>query len=116
MLHPSSKNSSNFSTLPQVEGGFFDVISLVDFLRSTRNDLEAPALSIAPEIASVLEEIVREPAALFARMSGSGATCFGIFADHNSAHAAAAAIRARHDDWWVAAANLASPGHAESLA
>ena len=97
----------NFSTLPQGEGG--DLALLVDFLRTTSNDLEAPARAIAPEINAVLAEIGCEPGVLLARMSGSGATCFGILADENAAQAAVNSIKSRHENWWVAAAKLASP-------
>ncbi len=111
-VSPSPKNSSlreNFSTLPQGEGGNFDVASLVRFLTSTTNDLEAPARAIAPEINEVLAEIAREPGVLLARMSGSGATSFGIFGNGQAAHAAAKSIKSKRKDWWVTAAKLASP-------
>ena len=96
-------------TLPLREGGNFDVASLVRFLTSTTNDLEAPARAIAPEINEVLAEIAREPGVLLARMSGSGATSFGIFGNGQAAHAAAKSIKSKRKDWWVTAAKLASP-------
>ena len=111
VIYPSPKNSSlreNFSTLPQGEGRIFGLSSLVNFLQSTTNDLEAPARVIAPEIGQVLEEIAREPAVLLSRMSGSGATCFGVFSDDATARAAAESLKSRHADWWAAAAKLAS--------
>jgi len=70
---------------------------------STRNDLEAPARSIAPVIGDVLADLEAQAGLRLARMSGSGATCFGLFDDRNGADAAAAAIRLRHPRWWVAA-------------
>lgn len=69
---------------------------MCDWLRLQRNDLEAPAKTIAPEIDAVLGAMED---AMLARMSGSGATCFGIYAD---ARVAAARIKAAHPDWWVA--------------
>lgn len=73
---------------------------LVAFLKDTTNDLEAPACAIAPVIGTVIEEIaVTSP--LLARMSGSGATCFGLYASADEAQKAASAIRAAHHDWWV---------------
>jgi 4-diphosphocytidyl-2-C-methyl-D-erythritol kinase len=62
-----------------------------------RNDLEAPALSIAPEIGEVLEVLADQPGARLARMSGSGATCFALF---ESGDACAAAARAIWPEWW----------------
>jgi len=108
---PSPKNSSalasSFSTLPQGQGRNLD--ALVNFLRTTSNDLEAPAREIAPVIGDVLDDIARQPGTLFARMSGSGATCFGIYADVGAARAAAASIQSRHANWWVAATGLEIP-------
>jgi 4-diphosphocytidyl-2-C-methyl-D-erythritol kinase len=106
---PSPKNPPDFSTLPQGEGGNFSIASLVRFLGETKNDLEAPAREIAPEIGAVLHDIAREPGVLLTRMSGSGATCFGIFADGGAAITAAKSIESRQANWWVTAAKLASP-------
>lgn len=88
---------------------FNDVPAIVDFLRSTANDLQTPAVEIAPVIADVLKEMRRLPGVLFARMSGSGATCFGVFPDRQQAERAAADIQATHPGWWIAATGLASP-------
>jgi 4-diphosphocytidyl-2C-methyl-D-erythritol kinase len=99
----------NFSTRPQGAGGFIDFASLVGFLNSATNDLEVPAREIASEINKVLTEIAREPGISLTRMSGSGATCFGIFSDGEAAGAAAKSIKSRHEDWWAVAAKLASP-------
>jgi 4-diphosphocytidyl-2-C-methyl-D-erythritol kinase len=62
-----------------------------------RNDLEAAALSLAPEIGEVLEVLADQPGARLARMSGSGATCFALF---ESGEACAAAARAIWPEWW----------------
>lgn len=82
---------------------------LAIWLRLTRNDLEAPALMLAPVIGSTLRALSAQPGCLLARMSGSGATCFGLFADPLSAAAAARGIRAAEPGWWVADAGLAPP-------
>jgi 4-diphosphocytidyl-2-C-methyl-D-erythritol kinase len=84
-----------------------DVHALVAFLQSTTNDLAIPARDAAPAIGDVLDEIARLPNALLARMSGSGATCFGIFENRDLACAAGAALRARRPDWWIVATVLA---------
>jgi 4-diphosphocytidyl-2-C-methyl-D-erythritol kinase len=56
---------------------------------------------IAPVITEVLRETSELPEVLLARMSGSGATCFGLFADEATARAAALLLRARRPEWWV---------------
>ncbi|WEX08119.1 4-(cytidine 5'-diphospho)-2-C-methyl-D-erythritol kinase [Chelativorans sp. AA-79] len=75
---------------------------LVDWLRRARNDLEPPALSLMPEIGGVLGQM-RTEGALIARMSGSGATCYGIFKTPGEARRAGIAIAGRHPRWLVQA-------------
>jgi len=87
-------------TLPR--GRFGDTADLLRFLETTRNDLEAPARILQPVIGEVLEAIAALPGALLARMSGSGATCFGIFADDDCCHRAAEVLRSAAPGWWVA--------------
>lgn len=65
--------------MPDLPERIIDVHALVDWLAATRNDLEEPAVTIAPAIAATLAEMRARPGCLFARMSGSGATCFGVF-------------------------------------
>ena len=77
------------------------VKALIDALAAERNDLEAPAIAIAPAIAEVLADLRALKGCRLARMSGSGATCFGLFGTAPAA-AAAAARCAQHPDWWVA--------------
>jgi 4-diphosphocytidyl-2-C-methyl-D-erythritol kinase len=71
-----------------------------------RNDLEKPARSIAPVIGEVLAEL---RGARFARMSGSGATCFGLYDDAAERDADAARIAAAHRDWWVLPSRFRAP-------
>ncbi len=73
------------------------------WLAVTRNDLEAPAMEAQPVIGRVLEALARTENCLLARMSGSGATCFGLYSDEVAAIAAAAAMP---DGWWAKAARL----------
>ncbi len=76
------------------------------YLKRRANDLESAAVEIAPAIAKVLSVLQKTPGCELARMSGSGATCFGLY---NSAHAAAAAARSiskQHRRWWVCATHL----------
>lgn len=79
-----------------------DFHSLRNWLETTRNDLEPAARRLRPEIGKALAALARADAG-FARMSGSGATCFGLFETGNVAKRAAATIRSRHPDWFVAA-------------
>lgn len=83
-----------------------DAAALIDFLRDCRNDLEAPAIGLLPEIAACLGAI-RDRGARLARMSGSGATCFGLFASAAEARAARDRIARTNPGWWVAASGLA---------
>ena len=75
-------------------------------IRSWRNDLTAPAIKIVPEIAGVLESLSSQSKIICARMSGSGATCFGLFENFELAQSAANRISEKHPNWWVAAARL----------
>ncbi|KEC55346.1 4-(cytidine 5'-diphospho)-2-C-methyl-D-erythritol kinase [Bartonella koehlerae] len=76
------------------------VDSLVEALQETRNDLFVPALKIAPRLSEVLCAL-DESGALFSRMSGTGATCFGIFKNKKAAQQAALFIKSMYPDWFV---------------
>lgn len=76
------------------------VDALVEALQGTRNDLFAPALKIAPQLQEVLSTL-DECGSLFSRMSGTGATCFGIFKDKQAAQKAALFIKSIHPSWFV---------------
>ena len=91
--------------------GFEGIDDLLRYLLSTRNDLEAPARRLAPVIDDVLFALERTPGCRLARMSGSGATCFGVFATVDEAVAAAHMVGEAHPDWWVAATRT-TPGGA----
>jgi 4-diphosphocytidyl-2-C-methyl-D-erythritol kinase len=85
-----------------------DAEALVAFLKGTSNDLQAPALVIAPVIGEVLGELSRMPGAILWRMSGSGATCFALFEDDGAAQMAAIALARSHAGWWVKAGTIIS--------
>ena len=74
---------------------------LGDDFRAARNDLEPPALMLAPQIAEALIELRVAPEPLLARMSGSGATCFALYAIEAACAAAAARIAAARPGWWL---------------
>ncbi|MDT7535547.1 4-(cytidine 5'-diphospho)-2-C-methyl-D-erythritol kinase [Sphingobium sp. SA2] len=81
--------------------GPLDAGSLDALTGSGRNDLESPAIAVAPVIAEVLTCLNAQPGLNLARMSGSGATCFALFADDAALADAAMAVRVGHPDWWV---------------
>jgi 4-diphosphocytidyl-2-C-methyl-D-erythritol kinase len=68
-----------------------------------RNDLEAPARALVPEIGAVLDALA---GARIARMSGSGATCFGLYDNEAARDAAAARISAEKPAWWLSQTRL----------
>lgn len=79
---------------------------LCAWLARMENDLQRPAISMAPEIQTVLDELAGAKGLLLARMSGSGATCFGLFGSAAEARSAADTISKAHPGWWVAATEL----------
>jgi 4-diphosphocytidyl-2-C-methyl-D-erythritol kinase len=90
---------------PSVERGL-GAGELLGRLEAARNDLEAPACRVAPEIADALDALRRTPGIRVARMSGSGATVFGLFESCDDAAAAAKAIHGAQPGWWVKATSL----------
>lgn len=83
-----------------------DPVSLIDGLRDTRNDLTEPAIRLAPVVRDVLAALEAAPGVSIARMSGSGATCFGLFADGIAAQIAAEEIARAQPEWWVRVCRL----------
>ncbi len=84
-----------------------DAVELASLLAARRNDLTEAAISVAPVIRDVLAAIEATDACLLSRLSGSGATCFGLYADAEAAEAAGREIARRHGDWWQVAAPIA---------
>lgn len=70
------------------------------------NDMQDAAIAQAPTIADVLRALAQQPGCELARMSGSGATCFGIFRSDAQAQAAAQALETACPSWWVRACRL----------
>jgi 4-diphosphocytidyl-2-C-methyl-D-erythritol kinase len=85
---------------------FDSLDELVSYLRSSANDLEAPAKVLCPEIGRVQAALAAQPAARLVRMSGSGPTCFALFASRTEAGTAAAAIARHEPGWWVVATEI----------
>jgi 4-diphosphocytidyl-2-C-methyl-D-erythritol kinase len=89
---------------PLPQGLGFD--AFCDWLAAQRNDLQAPAETLAPAISQVLQRLRLMPAVRFACMSGSGATCVGVVRDMASARQVARAIQVSEMAWWVAPAQM----------
>lgn len=85
-----------------------DVRDLAEALARRRNDLTAAAIGLVPEIAVVLSALQAQPGCLLARMSGSGATCFALFARGDEAAAAETSLQQSRPGWWVKASQLVS--------
>ncbi|WP_353471209.1 4-(cytidine 5'-diphospho)-2-C-methyl-D-erythritol kinase [Salipiger sp. H15] len=94
----SRRNPPMPETLPEFSGPG----ALIAWLRDMRNDMEPAARALEPVIGTVLEELAALPGCGLARMSGSGATCFGLFATMGEAGAAAEVLRTARPDWWIA--------------
>lgn len=74
---------------------------LIAALRERQNDLEGPAIEIAPQVSEVLVALRATPGCRLARMSGSGATCFGLFDDCRKSAEAAKLLGRERPHWWV---------------
>jgi 4-diphosphocytidyl-2-C-methyl-D-erythritol kinase len=85
-----------------------DAVGLAAMLASRHNDLTEAARDLVPEVGAVLNRLAALPGALLARMSGSGATCFALFADHAAALAAGKTLALAEPGWWSAAGKLTS--------
>ncbi len=96
-----------FSAPPALPAGWEDAAAMAADLAALGNDLEAPAIALRPQIGTVLAALRALPGVLLARMSGSGATCFAVFA---TAEAALAASRRLPREWWVKAGVLPATG------
>ncbi|HET8996697.1 MAG TPA: 4-(cytidine 5'-diphospho)-2-C-methyl-D-erythritol kinase [Acetobacteraceae bacterium] len=90
--------SGAFSPPAVLPSAWADAADLAGFLQATRNDLQVPALRLQPVIGEVLAAIAAQPDCLLARMSGSGATCFGLFASRSAAERAGVVLR--RTNWW----------------
>ena len=85
-----------------------DFNEFVEYLATRRNDLTDAAVTMAPVIKSVLGALQELTGTPLCRMSGSGATCFALFADQSTAQAGAKQLKSSQPDWWVEVAPLLS--------
>jgi 4-diphosphocytidyl-2-C-methyl-D-erythritol kinase len=86
---------------------FPDVDSVAAYISVHGNDLEGAAIGLLPVIAEVKSSLAALPGCRAAAMSGSGPTCFGIFANRSQARAGAVVLAARHPGYWIVQAELA---------
>jgi 4-diphosphocytidyl-2-C-methyl-D-erythritol kinase len=101
----TSRDGSGMDDLPLG----LDYDGFVQWLSAQRNDLQAPAETIAPEIAHAIAALRALPAVSFAGMSGSGATCYGLVKDIATARQVARRMQVAHMNWWVAPAAVLQP-------
>ncbi|WP_298920615.1 4-(cytidine 5'-diphospho)-2-C-methyl-D-erythritol kinase [uncultured Roseobacter sp.] len=99
---PVRKNPPMPVDLPSFAGAS----EFADWLLAQRNDLQATAIALEPSIETVIQALESQPGCLMARMSGSGATCFGVFKNADASLAAAKEIGLMHPEWWVQATHL----------
>jgi 4-diphosphocytidyl-2-C-methyl-D-erythritol kinase len=92
------------AAMPDVLPVWRDAADLAAWLAGQRNDMQAAAVAAAPVVGKVIAAVAATPGCLLARMSGSGATCFGLYADAEAAARAAAALA--RPGWWVRAVRL----------
>jgi len=92
--------------LPRLDQPLTRPAQLGLWLEGTRNDLEAPAIALVPEIGVLIAGMTQLNGCMLARMSGSGATVFGLFGSGALAHQAAHDLRAAFPGYWIAAAPL----------
>ena len=84
-------------------------LRVADFIAALKlrgNDLYAPALRLMPEIGDIISSLEQTEGCLLARMSGSGATCFGLYDEQKAAENAANSVKSKFPKWWVAASYL----------
>ncbi len=92
--------------LPDLPAGRLTHDAFAAWLRGCRNDLLTPAEALAPAVGEALAQLHRNPAVLFATMSGSGSTCVGLTRDMAAARTVARAIQIARPRWWVAPAPM----------
>ncbi len=85
-----------------------DAHAMAETLKARRNDLTDAAIIVTPVIREVLNSIGNTKDCLLSRLSGSGATCFGLYAGAEAAEAARQEIAAAHPGWWTIATRIAA--------
>jgi 4-diphosphocytidyl-2-C-methyl-D-erythritol kinase len=96
-------------TRPNLPDAFEDAVDLAAWLAGQRNDLQAAAIAVAPEVGTALETLANEPETLLARVSGSGGACFALCASDIEAESLAERLEAMAPEWWVQRCRLGGP-------
>ncbi|MGK2226999.1 MAG: 4-diphosphocytidyl-2-C-methyl-D-erythritol kinase [Devosia sp.] len=96
--------------LPALPSPLTRPVQIGIWLAETRNDLQPPAVKLVPVIGEIVDYLASAQGCMLARMSGSGATVFGLFGSSGQAHQAAQMMREQNPEHWVAAAPLLVPG------
>jgi 4-diphosphocytidyl-2-C-methyl-D-erythritol kinase len=96
-------------TPPVAPDAFEDTVELAAWLSLQRNDLEPPAVIVAPAVGDVLDTLRGEPECLLARVSGSGGTCFALCRSDIEAESMAERLEALVPSWWVKRCRLGGP-------
>jgi 4-diphosphocytidyl-2-C-methyl-D-erythritol kinase len=105
-VYASYDARGQFSTLDAVAADIVNIEQLMAVLARTRNDLQAPAVALQPAIAEILAALDAQPETLFARMSGSGATCFALCASDADARTLGVRVQRMWPAAWVAPCRL----------
>lgn len=98
-------NSRKNPKMPACPKAFSDLAALTDYLADCRNDLQEPAIETCPAISEILSALNGHSSIRLARMSGSGATCFGL-CEKDAAMQIERDLRTSHPDWWIASGPL----------
>jgi 4-diphosphocytidyl-2-C-methyl-D-erythritol kinase len=101
---PRALSSDPASVLAE-KGGAISTAQMIEAIGASSNDLQPAAISVQPIVAEVIEALRELEGCRLARMSGSGATCFGLF-ERNDAARAARELKTKHPGWWVKATVL----------
>ncbi|MEA2783185.1 MAG: 4-diphosphocytidyl-2-C-methyl-D-erythritol kinase [Rhodospirillaceae bacterium] len=104
------RSDGRFSAPARWDDAPADAGELAARLAERGNDLTDAAIAIVPEIGDVIAAIAGSAGCLLSRMSGSGATCFGLFAGADEATKAAAMLQAKAPGWWICATAVAAGG------
>ena len=94
---------------PDLPASFASARDVAQAMSLLRNDLETPAIALAPAIGEALQLLKHQPETLLARVSGSGATCFGLCDDAAEAERLASRLTDQRPGWWVRACKLGGP-------
>lgn len=97
---------ANNQCIPPLGSGFGTIAELTNWLGQTRNDLQVPAEKLVPEISQIIASLTEAKGTILTRMSGSGATVFGLYASRDDAQNALEKIKSENQAWWAVATKI----------